>query len=458
MSGIIALLLSQLSIVLFAGALFAHPLVRALPWRSRFGLTFLAGAVILTFDGTVLSLLHLSWGERTLPLPVIVVSLFLIARWRRRTVEPLALVDGVAARSAYAAASLLLIVAVAYFALTSLFGISSSVDYALFWAIKGAHFAEARGLDPAFLQWPFSIHTHQNYPQLFPMTLAWSSLLVKDAMLSFGHLSGVLWLIAVLPVMHTLFRTRLDQERALASTTMWGVAMAASLSFSYSSGNAEPPLVAYASVALLALLIELSSPTHRSFARFVTLIALSGMLMTKLEGGVLFAFMAIGWLISALIRNRHALVKRALRLWFPPIGVAASWWLFQIVHSIPFSDAAREKTLDFHFTHIPEIVNGMLINLSAGTYGLSWVLPLIFLLMRPKRLAALMPALSVVLGSLLFYFVYYLHSADDPSALIGWTLPRVSQPALSALIIAAALASFGPRNEIETEGVTSVTA
>ena len=53
------------------------------------------------------------------------------------------------------------------------------------------------------------------------------------------------------------------------------------------------------------------------------------------------------------------------------------------------------------------------------------------------------PALGLTAG-ILFFLVYdYLHDSDLPRIRIEWTLPRVSQPALSALILAAGLGSLG---------------
>ena len=45
-------------------------------------------------------------------------------------------------------------------------------------------------------------------------------------------------------------------------------------------------------------------------------------------------------------------------------------------------------------------------------------------------------------GILLFLVYDYLHDSDLPRIRIEWTLPRVSQPALSALILAAGLVSL----------------
>jgi hypothetical protein len=45
-------------------------------------------------------------------------------------------------------------------------------------------------------------------------------------------------------------------------------------------------------------------------------------------------------------------------------------------------------------------------------------------------------------GLLLFLTFDYLHDKDDPTERIGWTAPRVTQPALSAVILAAGMLSL----------------
>jgi hypothetical protein len=94
--------------------------------------------------------------------------------------------------------------------------------------------------------------------------------------------------------------------------------------------------------------------------------------------------------------------------------------------------------LGFHFQYLTPVLTGMARHLDAGTAWLSWLLPLAFLVASARRIRAeLLPALSLVAGLLLFLVFDYVHDRNDPSVRIGWTLPRVSQPGLSALILAA---------------------
>jgi hypothetical protein len=83
----------------------------------------------------------------------------------------------------------------------------------------------------------------------------------------------------------------------------------------------------------------------------------------------------------------------------------------------------------------------MLYSLDAGTLWLSWAVPAVALVVFAKRWKSVLPALALAAGVLGFMAFDYLHDTDDPATRISWTLPRVSQPALSAVILAAGLAT-----------------
>jgi hypothetical protein len=56
------------------------------------------------------------------------------------------------------------------------------------------------------------------------------------------------------------------------------------------------------------------------------------------------------------------------------------------------------------------------------------------------------PGLVLAAGLLGFLVFDYLHDRKDPTMRIGWTMPRVVQPALSAMILAAGVVTFGSRH------------
>ena len=58
---------------------------------------------------------------------------------------------------------------------------------------------------------------------------------------------------------------------------------------------------------------------------------------------------------------------------------------------------------------------GFPLALEAGTYGVSWILPLVLLIAARPRVRPLLPALALGAGTLLAFLVFdYLHDREDP--------------------------------------------
>jgi hypothetical protein len=71
---------------------------------------------------------------------------------------------------------------------------------------------------------------------------------------------------------------------------------------------------------------------------------------------------------------------------------------------------------------------------------------LLSLLLFPGEWRRVSPALFLTGGLLAVLLFIFLHQETVPRRFIEWILPRVSQPALSAAILAAGLASLRPRS------------
>ena len=126
-----------------------------------------------------------------------------------------------------------------------------------------------------------------------------------------------------------------------------------------------------------------------------------------------------------------------------PAIALSSWFLFQATHGLAVGYVGHGSLLDLTAGFLPTILRQGLRQLNAGTFGLSWVIPALFLLALRPRLLRLAPALALTAGLLVFLVTDYMHDRRDPTERIGWTLPRVSQSALSAWILAAGFASSG---------------
>lgn len=88
---------------------------------------------------------------------------------------------------------------------------------------------------------------------------------------------------------------------------------------------------------------------------------------------------------------------------------------------------------------------GLLRNLDAGSLWLPWVFPILFLAARRSDWRAAAPALVLAIGLLSLLVFDYLHDRQDPTERIGWTSPRVAQPALSAALLGAGILSMRGR-------------
>jgi len=181
------------------------------------------------------------------------------------------------------------IIAIAAIALVTwivLGGAATSFDLLLFWGAKGQQFGRMHTIDVAFLADPAHHVMQPDYPPLVP-------LLYAGTMIGADRLN---WFVAILtaPLFLALatcavyeFRPRLTAVFA----TMFGYLFV----LNSTGGNAEPALIFFAVVALV------------SDDDLLTTVALTGAVLTKLEGGV---FAALFVAAIALHRRKPMLLLR----------------------------------------------------------------------------------------------------------------------------------------------------
>jgi hypothetical protein len=318
------------------------------------------------------------------------------------------------------------------------------MDYLFFWGVKAVHFADARGIDVELLRWPFFAHGVPEYPPLVPIVQAWGVLFAGEMpWRRAGPASSALWFFAALPLVLALLRRRMGDSPAAAVTGFWGAALAVSLAHSYSGGNAEAPLLFFETAAGLALITE-SRDDPLSF-RWLAAAALAGAVLTKVEAVPATALLVLGTIARDRLESRPGVLRRAIPILVLPALALASWFGFQLFSDLPVGYRGHGKLTVLHWEHLGSVAANMLKNLAAGTAGIAWLFPFLVLLFSWRRVRPVLPALSAAAGLLLFFAFDYLHDAGDPWERIGWTLPRVSQPALSLLILAAGVAFFDAR-------------
>ena len=434
--------ISYAAVALFGLPAAFHPLMRHHSVVARGGACFLLGAVLLSVEGLVWSLVGIPWTIWTLGVPLGVVSFAAAVLLTRdpRTVEGRPRPED--RRSPVALAAIVLTLCALVFLAWQLYTTrATSPDLLFFWGVKGTRFAAAGGLDASLLGWRYFIHAHINYPPLVPTVYAWGTLIAGEMPWPWVPTTSWIWIAATSAVLGPLLRPRLDPAAAAIVTSVWTVVISASMVSSSSGGNAEAPLVAFLTVACAALL---ASPSDgRPLAWAVVAVGFTGALLTKNEGLVSVLLLTGGALLRSWRnhdRSEGILVIRAIAA---AVGGAGLWLLFLVIHGLPLVDPIRQRAFAITFDYLGEILSAMPSGLGVGTATLSWWILIIALIASRRPIISFYPAVALCCGLLLFAFVYYLHSHTDPTILVRWTLRRLCQPALSALVLWAGLAWFG---------------
>jgi len=347
---------------------------------------------------------------------------------------------------------LLAALAFGYLALCLASSASTSVDYLLFWGVKAVRFAQARGIDAAFLRNGYSYHAVPHYPPLVPIVQSWGMLASGKMPWRLVPVLSIVWPVATVAILFDLLRRKLGVGAA-AVTAFWSVALSFSLAYSYSGGNAEAPLLFFETIALASLLTE--SPGGGE-SRFLPGLALCGAALTKVEGTLAALLLVGGTLARDVMLARPRAFAGSLRLLAGPALGFGVWFGYMRFAGLPVGYHLHGEPGRLYLEHAGPIARNMLYFLNAGTVWLSWVIPLLFLFAFAKRWKIFLPALTLAVGLFCFLPSDYLHF-EDPVPVIGWTLPRISQPALSALILGAGVASFHVLERDETRRDSSPT-
>jgi hypothetical protein len=393
--------------------LFGLSLASSIESRSaRIGFAFLAGALLLTVEATLYTMVGMRWNIVALSLPLLVASGIV---WRRRNSTD---------KSVCATRFAIVIIAVAclHFLFSILTTQSINPDYVLFWGTKSVHFAMARALDASYLLSRYA-PPRIDYPPLLPIFQAWGVLFSHQMPWIAAAAMSAPWLVAAVPVIKWL-------TGSIHATAFWTAAMAASLAFCGSGGNAEAMLVVYISVGAAAIVAKRTS---------IAAIAFAGAMLTKEE-----ALVTIGAiLIGVVIRDRG--IGRAAILAASSAAGASVWFAFQKRFGMHVGYDRVTLTHTFHWRNLPTIFREAPKSLAAGCWGLSWLIPLAIIIYiafkMPARLKDAIPLLVPVPLLFAFFIYLYLQYESSLAMKMWWILPRLSQPALLLLILAAAFAA-----------------
>ena len=405
---------------------------------TRLGLAFLTGALLLTAHAVLLSAIDVVWTVWTIGLPLLVLAatVSLVSDSGQALNPP----DRIALPRTTVIAVGVCLVGLVGAVWVMMSSRHTSSDLLFFWGVKGALFADAGGIDTELLGWRFFKHAHITYPPLVTVLYAWITLIAGDLPWKWLPPSTFVWVVAAAPVIRHMLRLKMSSNGAALTTAAWTAAIASSLLFSSSGGNAEAPLVAYLAVACAAALSL--SPSHRVPQMTVMIIGVAGACLTKNEGRIAAVLLIMGVITRDVLRSRTALRTN----WIVLIGVMAAviggWAAFLYFNGLPISDPVRETAFQLTFVHVDRILASLKPNLGAGSAGIVWLVIAGGILFGCPKPIDNLPLLTLGAGLSLFVVVYYLHSHVDPTLLINCTLRRLIQPVLSAGILWAGASWF----------------
>lgn len=399
------------------------------------GVAYGLGALLLTVESLAFSAAGIPWTLPSLALPLLALSgaLFFTGRTRGsglRAASP----PPVLAMAAVALAA-------AHFAFSLMSSAANSVDFVLFYGVKAALFASARGIPAAIMNHPLFVHAAPRYPPLMPIVEAWGVVLAGKMPWRFAPAISLTWYLAAVLAVGSRLRRRLGGREGAAVAAYWACAMALSFAWSYSGGDAEAPLVFYVAAAAAWLLTE--EPGEN---RLLPALFLAGAALSKQEGLLAAGAFVAGVVLRDLAEKRPRPLLRAIAPAVLPVAAVLAWFGYEKLAGLPVGYRPPGPVSHMDLALLPAILPDLLRNLDAGTFGLSWALPLLVLFWKPKpgKLVRWIPVLvasGAVMAALLA--TYTSPVSIDRSVVIGRTLPRACQPVLSLLILGAGVAAFG---------------
>lgn len=367
-----------LTLALIPLGAWARPLVRQLAWPGRLAIYFACGLLSVVTEMFILSMLGLRWNVWLLvPVPLLlsVVSSRLSVPHRQTAQttdnrQPMTLLLGALAFATLASASIA--------------AMATSGDYVYFWGVKGQRWGAERFLDTEFTKAP-SHYMHPDYPPLLPLYYAWT-LLGGDggfdwwggivatplfllagalAMWAFGRYAGVATIDGIVTLFVALYALFYVRNQV--------------------AGNAEPPLHMFEAIALAALTCWRERSSEHDW---IAAIALSGVALTKVEGGV-FVLIVCG--VTWLARE-GTLVQRllaGLKMSALPIATLVTWLLFAASHGLTDTYVPRKdlsigylwptmqaygRELSFHLWYLPWLAFAVILLCGRIRQAIPWLL------------------------------------------------------------------------------------
>ncbi|MCA1582356.1 MAG: hypothetical protein LC796_13385 [Acidobacteria bacterium] len=435
MSAAVAWLASGIALPAAGAPLLLHPAFRPLGVACRAVLAAAAGAVVLSWTMTVLTIARVPW---TVPLlvPLTAAQCFALRLALGRRGPP---VDGDVPRdrsvplSAFERLGIVVCggAVLAAFA-AALAAAATSPDLLLFWGPKAEVFAAARRIDDGFLGEPFLRYLHTSYPPLVTNLYAFATLAAGRLPWMAAVATSPLLLGACAMALPGILRRFAGRSEAIAATA----AIAACLGFlSHSleiAGNADMALLLF---QILAMALLLGPDVQRRPGQLLAGLLFAGAAAAKVEG---LPFVLAAGALFLRTRRRNLPWPSAPVLLFGPAALSlGAWFVFGRRTYLFGWYEGYGRTLDIHWERLPLVLAGIGSAMWRAGAALAWLVPLAaWVVARSRSRGSLSPVgLASVLSA--FFVFTYLHGGQDPTLWIQWSAGRIFMVLVPLLVLAA---------------------
>jgi len=422
---LVTLRFALLTLALIPLGSWARPLVRHLAWPGRLAIYFACGLLSVVVQMFVLSMLGVHWNAWLLvPLPLL---LSVVSARLSVPLRPTAQTTDNRRPT-----TILLLAATAWATLISAVfaAMATSGDFVYFWGVKGQRWGAVHLLDTEFTKAP-SHYMHPDYPPLLPLYYAWTLLGGDGALDWWGAiLATPLFLLAGASALWAFGRyARVGTIDGIV--TLFVALYALFYVRNQVAGNAEPPLHLFEAIALAALTCWRERSDEHDW---IAAIALSGVALTKVEGGV-FVLLVCGltWIArEGTLRQRLIAGAKMAAL---PVATLATWLLFGISRGLTDTYVPRE---DLSIQYIWPTFLDLVRELSLHLWYLPWIAFGVILLCGRVRNAV--PYLIACVVFLLFLLSVYTRAEPH----LEWSAGRTLMTPL-LLFIAGTIAAQRPQ-------------
>lgn len=391
--------------------------VRGLPRMARLAVAMAAGALTITALMAALSLAGIEWS-RTVILPLIALiaigSITLVRRAQPVPVQQAPMTKTIAAGVA------LCLALVTYGTITAR---QSCGDLQFTWGPKAIRWFRAGGIDVGVLKtWP---QLTVDYPPLQTLLLALSNTFSSHFAWWAAVMAFPLFFAATVAVFHAIGRDGYG-------TLLFAGVLTYAFTWASPAGCAEPPLLLFETIAILALTFVDDERT----ATILAALGAAGAVFTKLEG---VTFTIALFLTVLLVKRRP---KQAFLIVIPAALLFAAWMGFVFANDLLYMYGGAKMPI--YWETLPIVLKTLAKVASVHLFWLPFLIPIAVIALGNVRRAAVPLAIAFLTsGAAVYFYVHY----PDPVWWIESSAPRVILTPLVALLIAA-VAAWRPTDHL----------